>query len=117
MSRTIVSRQESPFEAALRVFGAAGLALGLMLAAAGVEAREPPVCADRDALAERLAARFAERPVAGGLDAAGRLVEVFARADGTSWTMLATRPDGGSCVVATGRFWQARTPPGKEAGA
>lgn len=102
---------------ALRVFGATALALATLLAAARLEAAEQPVCAARTDLANRLDALFSERPAAIGLDAAGKLVEVFASPDGSTWTMLATRPDGISCVVATGRFWQVRTPPAGEAGA
>lgn len=108
--RSVASVPADVRTTALRVFGASALALATLLAAARLEAAEQPVCAARADLAERLDALFTERPVAIGLDAAGKLVEVFASPDGDTWTMLATRPDGASCVVATGRFWQVRAP-------
>lgn len=110
-SRTLASAPADVRTTALRVFGAAALALAALLAAARLEAAEEPVCAPRADIAGRLGELFAERPVALGLDAAGKLVEVFASPDGATWTMLATFPDGASCVVATGRFWQQHAPP------
>ena len=37
---------------------------------------------------------------------ANRLVEVFASNNGTSWTIVVTRPDGLSCIVAVGEDWE-----------
>ena len=42
-----------------------------------------------------------------GLESNGRLFEVFATDDGSTWTMVITTPDGASCVVAAGLEWQA----------
>lgn len=63
-------------------------------------------CLDHDKLAELLDGRYAEKPVALGLESGGRLFEVFAAADGTTWTMVITTPEGASCVVAVGEDWQ-----------
>jgi hypothetical protein len=40
------------------------------------------------------------------VQANGHLVEVFASNDGTSWTIVVTRPDGWSCIVAVGEDWE-----------
>jgi hypothetical protein len=38
----------------------------------------------------------------------GRLLEVFATGSGSTWTIVMTRPDGTSCVVASGEAWPER---------
>ena len=40
-----------------------------------------------------------------GLSSNGTLVEVLASKSG-SWTMIYTKPDGASCVIATGQSWE-----------
>ena len=57
-------------------------------------------------LVEMLDGRYSEKPVAAGLEAGGRLFEVFATPDGSTWTMVLTTPQGSSCVVAVGEEWQ-----------
>jgi hypothetical protein len=81
---------------------AVSILLGLAAAAPAAADPGPAVClADLQHLAARLAAAWAERPVAAGLDQEGRLVSTFASAAGT-WTLVLTRPGGPSCVVAAG---------------
>ncbi len=63
-------------------------------------------CGDRDKFIILLGESYAERPVAIGLTASGRVVEVFTSPSG-SWTMLVTYPNGVTCVVATGNSWEA----------
>jgi hypothetical protein len=43
--------------------------------------------------------------VAGGIAASGNILEVFAAPDGGSWTIIVTRPDGMSSVIAEGEGW------------
>ena len=50
--------------------------------------------------------KYSEAPSAVGVQANGHLVEVFASNDGTSWTIVVTRPDGVSCIVAVGENWE-----------
>ena len=50
--------------------------------------------------------KFAEQPSALGVQANGHLVEVFVSNQGTSWTIVVTRPDGWSCIVAVGQHWE-----------
>ena len=63
-------------------------------------------CASHTTLARQLERRNAEVPVAGGLARNGKLLQVFAARDGSSWTVVVSGSDGRSCVVAAGRYWQ-----------
>jgi hypothetical protein len=65
-----------------------------------------PVCASDEAVSKELESRYGEVPVARGLASDGKLLQVFASEDGISWTVVLTRPDGVSCIAATGRYWQ-----------
>lgn len=83
--------------------------LGLMLAslpAAPSSAQALVVCQARAALVAELARQFGEAPVARGVAANGRLVEVLASEDGRSWTLIVTWPTGESCPVAAGEGWE-----------
>ena len=98
---------EKPGTAMLRVFGASLLALALPLGAN--TARADPACASHEAVSNQLEQRYAEVPIAMGLENNGKLVQVFASADGVSWTLVLTQPDGTSCIAASGRYWQTVT--------
>ena len=93
------------FSAAL-VFGAAALA--------------PPVlaqgqnCMARDALVQKLTETYKEQLVGGGLQNARQLLEIWTSGTTGSFTVLITRPDGQSCVVATGNHWMGITLPAPE---
>jgi len=84
----------------------AGLAAGLACAFAG-PASGQSACLDHDKLTQMLDGKYSEKPVALGLEASGRLFEVFAADDGATWTMVVTTPEGASCVIAVGEEWQA----------
>ncbi len=85
--------------------GALALAFTQMaMMAPGVSAQEA-ACQTRAGLASLLEERYAEKPVAAGLESGGRLIELFASADSTSWTMVRTTPAGESCVMAAGEYW------------
>ncbi|MDH3228894.1 MAG: hypothetical protein OEN55_03775 [Alphaproteobacteria bacterium] len=95
----------SPHSALPRIAGVAGLSAVLaMVVASPVPAQT--ACLSHDRLVEMLDGRYSEKPVALGLEAGGRLFEVFAATDGATWTMVITTPDGASCVVAVGEEWQ-----------
>lgn len=86
---------------------AGGLALGLML----IFLTDSPAlaqssgCHSHERLTKLLKERFAEHPVAAGLEASGRLIELFASTDSASWTLVTTTPAGESCVIAVGEHW------------
>lgn len=75
--------------------------------AAAPAAGQQADCAARDSILDYLAQEFAERPVAMGLANNGGVIEVLSDAAGTTWTILLTRPDGQSCLVAAGEGWES----------
>jgi len=78
-------------------------ALGVAMIPLAVAAQE--VCATRDALLDALAEDYQETPAAVGMSNSGGVMEVFTARDGRTWTILLTRPDGNSCILATGELW------------
>ena len=66
----------------------------------------PQACAERSILLERLAERYAEQPAALGLDSSGGIIELLTHADGRTWTLMLTLPNGLSCLIAAGEYWQ-----------
>ncbi|MGG7644944.1 hypothetical protein ACQ5SP_09090 [Rhodovulum sp. YNF3179] len=81
--------------------GFGGLILATLWAAqsgtAGVMA-----CGDRQTVIDRLETRFGETRQSIGLGRGDRVVELFASTETGSWTIIVTRPDGVSCLLATG---------------
>ena len=63
------------------------------------------VCVERAKFIERLKHSYAEYQVSNGINYNGVVVEVFASEEG-HFTILATRPDGLSCLIASGDNWQ-----------
>ena len=64
------------------------------------------VCQPRADLVGHLARKYGEAPVAVGLASTGGLVEVIATPNGSTWTIIVTRPDGWACMVAAGQGWR-----------
>ena len=94
----------------------AALAGMLGLASAGLAQAPPPAaitptCHSHADLSEMLDKKYAEQPSALGLQSNGHLVEVFVSNDGASWTIVVTRPDGWSCIVAVGEHWESLPQP------
>lgn len=90
-----------------RLEAALPVALALGLLAAGPAAAQA-LCAPRERLAAGLEQRFTEQQAAMALTDDGRVVELFTAPGGDTWTLLATTPEGVSCMLATGRFWTRR---------
>ena len=67
-------------------------------------ARAQPHCGPRDQIVKALGENFKETPVGMGVTEPGQLIELFASSSG-SWTMVATTPNGTSCLVAAGESW------------
>jgi hypothetical protein len=85
----------------------AGLAGETMLPSTTIPGEAQTVCVtDYNALAAELKTSYAEIPVSAGLGDDGNLLSVFASPHTGSWTMVTTRPEGTSCVVAVGKAWQ-----------
>jgi hypothetical protein len=89
-----------------RFLGPITMALALAACCGGAEAQERMPCAKLAAVTAGLAEQFGEKPVAAGLQADGRMLEIFASPDGATWTAVAISPARVACVVATGRGWQ-----------
>lgn len=68
------------------------------------------VCNTRDDVLERLATKYQEVLIAGGVTNSGGLVEVFTTSDGSTWTIIISTPQGLSCLVATGEGWRTKEP-------
>ena len=91
--------------ALIGIVGVVGLTLTLVYVTTTDASAQAAGCQSRDSLVELLDERFAEQPVAAGLESSGRLIELFVSADNDSWTMVMTLPAGTSCVMAVGEYW------------
>ncbi|RMD62404.1 MAG: hypothetical protein D6826_07495 [Alphaproteobacteria bacterium] len=89
---------------ALRVFGIVALTLVLLLVL-GRTAGAQPACTSHSDMHRQLTQRFSEARVAVALTEKGALVEVYARPDGATWTIVVTLIDGQSCILMAGRDW------------
>jgi hypothetical protein len=67
-------------------------------------------CEDHAQIDQRLKIKFREELSAVATNQYGWLVELYTSADGKSWTLVATRPNGPSCVFAIGQDWQMMAP-------
>ena len=69
-----------------------------------------PVCGPRDQALRQLENRHSEQVFGRGLAPDGTaIVELFVSKSG-SWTVLVSRPDGRSCIVAAGESWHQIKP-------
>ena len=73
------------------------------------DAQAAVACGPREQVVKMLQTQHDEVPVSMGLAVNGAVVEVFSRADGSSWTLVMTRPDGNSCLMASGESWMSVT--------
>ncbi len=107
-----IFRRESPKAAFIRIFGAAALALGLLLGIAS-ETRAQTVCLPHIEVVKQLGGQHSEAPVALGLADNGNVLEVFSTGNGSTWTVVMTMPSGVTCMMATGEAWEslAKTAP------
>lgn len=79
--------------------------------AGSVLAQSPPAgmrmpCHDATEVAKQLSNKYAEAPVAFGLQSNGNLLQVYASTEKGTWTVVSTTPAGLSCIVAAGRSWE-----------
>ena len=70
-------------------------------------------CFNRGDLVKHLDGKFDESPVAAGLAANGSILEVFVSPDGITWTIVLTKPNGRTCVMASGESWMGIPMPKK----
>lgn len=76
-----------------------------------------PKCGPRDAVLAALADTYGETRRSAGLASTNTLMEVFASDASGTWTIIITRPDGISCLAASGANFEAipATAPGNPA--
>ena len=63
-------------------------------------------CAERDAMVTNLQNRYGEAFAGGGLQNAKSIIEVWFSEEKGTWTVLMTRADGKSCIMASGTNWR-----------
>jgi len=66
-------------------------------------------CENHEDMVRRLEAKYHEERAEVGTNQYGWLIELFESADGETWTLVATRPGGPSCVFGVGDHWQSVT--------
>jgi hypothetical protein len=67
-------------------------------------------CKDHEQMVLHLETKFHEVRAEVGMNQYGWLIELFAGANGKTWTLVATRPGGLACVFGVGGDWQTVTP-------
>lgn len=86
----------------IRFFFALMISVGLAFPAAAQMA-----CGDRSDILTRLEGKYSEAPVAMGLSNTGGVIEVLSSPEGNTWTIIMTDPNGLSCLIAAGEYWEA----------
>jgi hypothetical protein len=81
------------------------LVLAVLIGTAGASTAAAGQCGPRGAIIESLAKNFEEHRVAIGLSLNERLLEILARKDGRTWTVIATSSQGMTCVLDAGEEW------------
>ncbi len=83
------------------------LLLGAVAAGSAAATEQPPAaCGPHTDVIKALGDKFHETQSATALTSTGTLLEVLTASDGSTWTIIVSRPDGLSCVVAAGQNWQ-----------
>ena len=86
--------------------------VALVVGAAGTSppAAAQTTCAPRADIVARLIGQYHEEIAAQGLQNAAVMIEVFASRKSRTFTVIASRLDGQSCVMATGEGWSGIFP-------
>ena len=115
--KNLESFLERPGRAIARLIAVIAIANLLLLGAALISrpasAQTPAAGLPRPELVELLGDGYDELPVAFGLAENGGLIEVFASAEGATWTMVLSMPNGLSYIVTSGEDWTPVTAGGR----
>ncbi|WP_232823011.1 hypothetical protein [Oceanibium sediminis] len=79
---------------------------------AGASASPAATCGTRAEVVDRLRTDYGETRTGAGLSGADGVIEVFASEESGTWTILLTRPNGQSCLLAAGESWMQGPVPG-----
>lgn len=82
------------------------ISIGLLATTPHAEAEGRQACAQRGEVIRKLEERFGETLRSIGLQQDENLVEVYSSERTGTWTILMTRPDGMSCLLAAGELWE-----------
>ena len=63
-------------------------------------------CADRAAVVASLETKYGEAFAGGGMQNPKQIVEVWFSPEKGTWTVLMTRADGRTCIMASGTNWR-----------
>ena len=86
------------------------LTLAVLIGAAfSLPAHAQQPCGERQKAIDYLADKHNETPTEMGLASNGSVLEVISSESG-SWTIIVTRPDGVSCMIASGQSWERLEP-------
>jgi hypothetical protein len=95
------------------------VAICLIVLTPHAEAGERLYCAKRTQVVQKLLDHFGETLRSVGLQQGDGVVEVYSSEATGTWTILKTRPDGISCLLAAGQLWEQVAPtaagPGSDA--
>lgn len=101
-------RPDSTLRSILELLGfvAVVLAVSWLLMLLGLQAASAQtICVEHKVVAPHLEKTYSESPVSMGLTNDGAIIEIFASPTGT-FTIVLTRPNGESCVMAAGEHWE-----------
>jgi hypothetical protein len=87
------------------------IAFGLLAGTPSARAEGQEACADRALVVKRLADRYGETLRSMGLNQSDGVVEVYSSEETGTWTILVSRPDGKSCLLAAGQLWEQDVKP------
>ena len=82
------------------------IALGLLAGTPSAKAEGRQACAERTMVVKRLEERYGETLRSMGLQQSTGLVEIYSSETTGTWTILMTRPDGTTCLLAAGQLWE-----------
>ncbi len=98
-----------------------GFALWILATQNAMSQSAPPAqaaqCAPRAAVLSALADKYNEARRGIGMAGSVVVMELFSNAETGTWTIIATRPDGISCLVASGTEFEAVNDPAPAKGA
>ena len=67
-------------------------------------------CAQRDTVVEKLQGNYGEVFAGGGLQNSSSVFEIWFSEEKGTWTILMTRSNGMSCIMASGTNWREALP-------
>lgn len=89
----------------------AALSVIMLANTPSAEAADTAACAKRELVVKKLEQGYGEILRSMGLQKSQGIVEIYSSETTGSWTILMTRPDGVSCLIAAGQLWEQDVTP------